>query len=356
MPWAHLACYPGRMRRVGSIGLLGLLYACSCRPVPAATPHAEPLAARPTQEAAAGPTAEPEPEPEPTATATPAVADELLAELPPHVIPPEGWPAELPWVSDAELTYPQAETSPAGDVRARWSAPRARLGDVSIRLFRRLAAAGYTATVPCTLGEGSSCALRREDRRATLSAGVSYPGGEHVNLTLHLLPANHHPIAKLPGKCVPPPVHARAVLVSAAGFDQEGNYRQAETRYAVETFFGPDLDGDGAPEVYVPHPSKGRCPWEVPHDVYVTRDGCGHRVGTIVGPITDETPIAPFVKGLRTITTEAVWAEHDGDFPEPNHHTRTRRYAFDGRRLALRADDDREGKCHHCGAVHCLPL
>ncbi|MCX4244025.1 hypothetical protein [Paraliomyxa miuraensis] len=324
----------------------GVLLACRAEPTTTPDPGPEPAAA---PVARPSPAIEPEPEPEPSSE----LLEELVEAPPPYTNPAEGWPAELPWVSDADLSYAEVQVSQAGDVRVRWSAPTARLQEVGTRLQQGLVQAGYTASEPCELRPGEGCRLRLGDRLVVLSAGITYPGSETINVTLQLLPAGHRPLARLPGRCVVPPSRKDTVIVSASGIDQEGEARYAESRWSVDTAPGPDLDGDGVPEVYVPRESKEPCPWNVPHDVYVMRGSCGHRVGTIVGPVDDETNVAPFVKGLRAIHTSAEWAAFDGDFGVPNHHTRTRRYEFDGSKLRKRAEDEREGKCHHCGVEHC---
>jgi hypothetical protein len=288
---------------------------------------------------------------------SPAVVEALAPDaeptaLPPEPEPPEGWPPALPWVTDAALTYAHVDVSAAGDVRVWWSAPSADLDAIRTRLLAALVEAAYELPAPCEPAS-ASCSLRRPDRLAALTTSVPYPEADTATVQLHLLPAGHRPRTRLPGECVEPPTRERTIVVSASGFDQDGEFRQARSEWSVRTGPGTDLDGDGVPEVYVPHTSKGRCPWDVPHDVYVMRGRCGHRVGTIVGLPDEQTSTARFVAGLRTITTTAEWAAYDGDFPEPNHHTRTRRYELRGDRLRKLADDEREGICHHCGAVSC---
>lgn len=329
----------------------GMLLAC--RPAPSGGPAPEPAApqiARPSPPAEA-----PEPEAPPSEAPPSEAAAELLRLPPPYQTPAEGWPVELPWVSDPDLGDVDVETSEAGDVRVRWSTPSARLEDVTKRLQSGLAKVGYTSPEPCVLHAGDACRLSLGDRLAILAAGVSYPGSESTTVSLHLLPAGHRPLERLPGRCVVPPSRERMVIVSAAGFDQEGEYRHGESRWSVSTSPGPDLDGDGVPEIYVPRASKESCPWSVPHDVYVMRGSCGHRVGTIVGLVDEQTSLAPFVKGLRTIHTTAEWSAHDGDFAVPNHHTRSRRYEFNGSKLRKESDEEQAGKCHHCGVEHCQP-
>ncbi|MCA9653541.1 MAG: hypothetical protein KC501_26730 [Myxococcales bacterium] len=278
---------------------------------------------------------------------------EFVDEPPPHLTPPEGWPAALPWVSDADLSYAQVDASEAGDVRVVWAAPSTRIGEVGARLHEGLRRAGYEASKACALEASGRCELRLGDRLVLMSASVPHPASTSVNFTLHLLPDGHQPRERLPGRCVVPPQRTGMVIVSASGIDQEGEYRQTESHWSMDTSPGPDLDGDGQPELYVPRPSKQPCPWDVPHDVYVMRGACGHRVGTIVGLVDGETEIAPFVKGLRTVLTTAEWSAFDGNFGVPNQHTRTRRYEFDGKTLRVRADEEIEGKCHHCGVEHC---
>ncbi|MCA9708404.1 MAG: hypothetical protein KDK70_21320, partial [Myxococcales bacterium] len=246
----------------------------------------------------------------------------------------------------------------AGDVRVRWSPRLLDMGEAWPLLLAALEQAGYERidpADPCTFDESAACMLRRDDRRVHLDAWPSYPGSEYARVELHLLPAGHQPLSRLPGKCVTPPQRARPLRVHSMGIDQDGEMHQGETRWGLRTDPGPDLDGDGVPEIYVPHPTRGHCPWDVPHDVYVMRGACGHHVGTITGTIDDQTALAPFAHGLREVETTAEWAAHDGDGPVPQHHTRTRRYRFDGARLRKVDDQESVGVCHHCGVAHCRP-
>jgi len=153
--------------------------------------------------------------------------------------------------------------------------------------------------------------------------------------------------------CVTPPVNRRSLEVLAEGTDQSGNFRSSNTRHEVVTRPSADVDGDGRLDVFVPHATQGDCPWEVPHDVYVMRGDCGHRIGTIVGDTDLDTHLAGFHRGIRRIDTEGSWATRGMDSPIPDHHARTRAYTFDGRRLKKTADETQSGRCHHCGVVTC---
>jgi hypothetical protein len=269
--------------------------------------------------------------------------------------PPEGWPTEAPWLADPALEHPEARASTAGDVQVRWRVLTAELEALGPRMLAALVELGHTASGPCELGDGEPCLFRRDDRLVVLLARPDYSGARRATVTLQLLPAGHRPLARLPGACVVPPTREAGILVSATAIGHDGELLFDQRLWSVSTHAGTDLDGDGMPELYVPHDPKGRCPWDVPYDVYVMRGRCGHRVGTIVGPMADDTSVASFVGGLRVVTTVAEHSAYDGKFPEPNHHIRTRRYERRDGKLREVADEDREGKCHHCAVEHCSP-
>lgn len=328
--------------------IFGLVALLACHPTTPAPPPAVAVVTGTAPQVQPEPTAEPDPKGNPERAPAPAA--------PAAPTKPDDWLAQAPWIADPALEHPEAQASEAGDVRVRWWVLTAELEALGPRLVTALAELGHVASGPCDLRGGGPCRFRSDDRLAVLSTHTSYAGAERAAVTLHLLPAGHRPLARLPGPCVVPPTREGTILVSASGFDQQGEFRQGQLEWALRTHAGPDLDGDGEPERYVPHAAKGRCPWDVPHDVYVMRGDCGHRVGTIVGPVAEETSLARFVGGLRVITTVAEHSAYDGDFPEPNHHTRTRRYELRGGKLREVADEHRAGKCHHCAVEHCRPL
>lgn len=336
--------------------------------------------------------AEPNDAPTPTTADddTPPAAAEAPADAAPPVTSsrPEAWPAPLPWADDVDLPFPdyiKPEASPAGDHRVRLSLPTAPIADLVAPWREAFAAAGFAELEPCAADEATStfaCTYRSAERLAHLDVRQSGGSSEYLNLKMHLLPAGHAPLTDLPGRCVTPPEHSREVMVHSMGIGQDGETFSGDTRWSVSTHRTIDLDGDGRGEVLVPHKRSRECPWETPHDLYIMRGDCGHRIGTITGFITDSSAIAPFTAGLREFTTESGWADHQpmptgaddearrkklaaehAEVKEktgrayfdviPSNHTRTRTYRFDGAKLELESDNDSVGRCHHCATSRC---
>lgn len=258
-------------------------------------------------------------------------------------------------MTDPALDREYLTVSKAGDVHVGWPGSHEAFDDVRRRLFGALVDEGYTPQGSCVLDQGVSCVLHRDDRLATITADTPYAGADYIWIELHVRPVGHRPRSRWPGPCVVPPSRARPTIVDSSGIDPSGHARRSVETDPVQTRVGVDLDGDGVGEVFVPRPNKGRCPWEIPHDVYVMRGSCGHRVGTIVGEIDRDTALAPFVHGLRTVTTTASWSRFERGRSAPVSHRRTRRYVFDGKTLRKRRDRDETMKCHHCGIERCEP-
>jgi hypothetical protein len=188
-------------------------------------------------------------------------------------------------------------------------------------------------------------------RTVGIEIGPGWDEGS-VGASVQWLPPGHVPLARLPGPCVTPPERTREFEVHTGGIDQQGEFRQANSRWSLSTRPSIDLDGDGRADVLVPDAKRGDCPWEVPYDVYVMRGRCGHKLGTIVGGIDPVSFTSRFRNGLREVFTSADWASH-GDALIPEHHTRERRYVFTGRTLRQVQDITRSGRCHHCGVSSC---
>lgn len=275
-------------------------------------------------------------------TAVAAPVFERPAEWPAALVFPEGFDPENTNVLVGERDEIQIShwlaNSTVADAVAAWSAA--------------LSASGLEARTPCTPSPNYACVWSKGDRVVAMSV-VGGPDPGDVSATVHWLPTGHVPATRLPGPCVTPPEQRRALVVTSAGIDQQGEFRQARTGFELTTHESLDVDGDGTADRFVPHAKIGACPWEVPHDVYVMRGKCGHRVGTIIGNLDAETTIAPFRKGLREIHTSASWATHGAKSPIPEHHTRTRHYRFDGRRFRELSDKTSTGTCHHCGVASC---
>ncbi|MEZ4384549.1 MAG: hypothetical protein R3A79_24690 [Nannocystaceae bacterium] len=349
-----------------------------------ATPRSESSPPSPPAAAPSAPVAVEEP------ATTPG--DATSDEAPPVEAPaqaassrPKDWPAPLPWADAVALPYAdyvKPEASAAGDDRVHLTLAAAPLGELVAPWREAFAAAGFAEVDPCALDEAAAtfaCTYRSADRLATLDLAPSNGSSEYTNLAMHLLPPGHAPLTELPGRCVKPPEHARQVVVRASGIGHDGESYHGATRWSVGTHVTIDLDGDGQGEVLAPHRRSRACPWETPHDLYIMRGECGHKVGTITGFITHATAIAPFKAGLRELTTESTWADYSatptGADDEarrrelaaeradkdgrpridlvPTHHTRTRSYHFDGAALRRDSDHDAVGRCHHCATSHC---
>lgn len=323
---------------MGRLGVIAVVLVVGCvRPVP--TPVVE--------------TPTPAPVAEAPVVAPPPVAAEHAPALPdpPAYARPADWPDALIFPTTLDPKHAVATIGDHGDLRLEHTT-HGSVAEVAKIWGDALGDAGFTPREPCTESEQHTCVWTGNDRIVTSSIASSWDG-QGIDVTVHWLPKRHVAKVKLPGACVTPPVSQRVITVHAAGIDQEGEYRQAETRWDMTGHRSADLDGDGVGEMLVPHDSKGTCPWDVPHDVYVMRGACGHKVGTIVGQVDHATHLSKFTKGLRVIHTSASWADHGSKSPIPEHHTRERTFAFDGRRLKATSDETRSGRCHHCGVVRC---
>jgi hypothetical protein len=178
-------------------------------------------------------------------------------------------------------------------------------------------------------------------------------GSDHVTVSVQWLPIGHTPPTHLPGPCVEPPERQRELLIISSGVDHGGEFRRVRTRSTLTSHPAIDVDGDARLDVLVPHASGGACPWDVPHDVYVMRGTCGHKIGTIAGPLDAPTHTTTFHSGIREIRTSASWASTGKAEMVPDHHTRARSYRFDGQMLRQIQDDTRSGRCHHCSVSSC---
>ena len=254
-------------------------------------------------------------------------------------------------MTDSAFDHEYLDISEAGDVVIGWAPALEQFEGVAERLPAALTEAGYVFDPECTWGFDTTCRLRWDDRVATLLARTP-TGADYEWVELHLRPAGLKPRERLPGRCVAPPQRSRASVVDSGGIDQNGDSRRRIDDDPLQTRPTFDLDGDGVADVLVPLARGGPCPWQVPHDVYVMRGDCGHRVGTIVGEVVHDTKVARFDHGLRVVTTEAVWSALERG-AAPIRHERTRQYAFDGRKLRKRTDEERTIECHHCGIERC---
>ena len=294
---------------------------------------------------------------------------------------PATWPEPLPWVLSPYPGGTEVVVSVAGDRHLRTVLGMAPVTEIASPWRDGLRAQGFVETAPCELDEATaqfSCTYRSAERLALLAIGPRTldPKSETISVSLHLLPPGHRPLDTLPGRCVTPPTRERLVLVNSSGVDQSGEHHSSSRDWRVHTHATFDLDGDGVQDMLVPAKKAGGCPWDIPMDVYIMRGECGHRVGTITGNLESATITAPFVAGLRELSTEATWADFDeapsgADDPPlsestgdedlarrrrhfiPSHHTRERVYRFDGTILRLVSDHDRVGQCHHCGTSTC---
>lgn len=301
-----------------------------------------------------------------TDTAAPVAVESPPVEIPPprpveiEVPAPEAPPAfERPAQWPAEVLYPRGYdpglallvVGDHGDLVIRHGVQGSTVAAVAARWTETLTAGGYTPREPCSQEAEYGCVWIGQGRIVAASTAVGWQGV--IQTVVHWLPVGHTAAVKLPGACVAPPRRVRKISVQSSAVDQDGEYHEGNSAWVIDTSAGADLDGDGRPELYVPHARTGACPWDIPHDVYVMRGECGHLVGTIVGLVNETTHVARFEHGLRVVHTTAEWADHGGKRPEPTHHTRTRSYTFDGRRLRQTADAARDGICHHCGVSYC---
>ena len=265
---------------------------------------------------------------------------------------PTEWPEALPFPSDIDPEKAWIMEAPTGDLVLEYNAGNTDITAIAARWTDALASYGFELQAPCEPQLGA-CLHASEERLASVS---TFSRDEGAWVIIHLLPRHHVPIRKLPGPCVELPSPTREVVVHTSGIDQSGKHRERITNWTIAGHPGHDLDGDGRPEWFVPHQTAGKCPWEIPHDVYVVRGTCGHKVGTVVGQIEPSTRTARFRKGLREIHTTAGWATYGRVSPVPEHHERTRTFTFDGRRLRRTRDDTQSGTCHHCGVARCIDL
>ena len=290
----------------------------------------------------------------PVAVVEPARPAAVAAPTPAAPAPrPAAWPAAVLVPAGFDFGRAALTVGDGGDLVLRHSVQDTTSAAVAERWTETLTAGGYTARAPCTQPPGYSCTWIGPDRIVELSAEPGW-ADRGVDVVVHWLPAGHTPVARLPGPCVKPPQRARTIDVVSMGIDQFGERHQDSSYWRMGSDVGADLDGDGAPEIYVPHASQGRCPWDIPHDVYVMRGACGHLVGTIVGTLDDDaTRLSRFEHGLRVAHTRASWTSHVREHPDPVHHTRTWTYTFDGRRLRQTDASAGDGVCHHCGVTRC---
>lgn len=300
---------------------------------------------------------------------------------------PDAWPAELPWVSGPEPHLTSALASDAGDHVLTMNLGKGAL-DTFIAPWRQaLAATGFQEQGSCTVDAEAmtfECVFRNEQRLALLFIGPERgdPKIDPLSLRLHALPPGHRPTQRLPGPCVVPPTRERLVRVDSSGIDQLGEFRQASQEWLIRTMPHFDLDGDGTSDVLVPAKapkskrSRDQCPWQIPMDVYLMRGECGHKIGTIVGDLDIQTNTAPFVAGIRQLSTFSEWADYSdvatGTYDHrgtrkkkptksrmggiPVRHQRERRYRFNGTKLRMKTDHDSVAQCHHCGVSHCTTI
>jgi hypothetical protein len=270
---------------------------------------------------------------------------------------PQEWPSDVVFPLEHDPKWIRPVVGEAGDVRIELTLTTTDVAGPLADWRRALADAGYEERAPCEVTERSArCGLFGQNRRGLLLLTRPTVDPERVHTSLHLYPSGHEPVASLPGACVKPPEVSRRFESDVSGIDQEGESFFARLGYVVGAWDAVDLDGDGVLDRFVPRPKGGRCPWEVTFDVYVMRGECGHLVGSVTGDFAQESHVAGFVRGLRAITTRSEWATHGSKRPLPEHHSRTRRYVFDGKQLRERSDDTRTGVCHHCGVASCREL
>lgn len=281
-------------------------------------------------------------------TTTPSPALEVPVTYP----RPAEWPAAALYPATFDPARASLLVGDHGDLRIEHHLEDAKLAAVVATWTEELTRGGFTPREPCTDAATYACVWIGHDRLVVIAAWPdSRTTGVHA--AVQWLPVGHVATTRLPGKCVTPPIVTRTMQVSARGIDQDGESRSGSSVHEVTTRPGADIDGDAQLDVLVPHAKQGKCPWDVPHDVYVMRGECGHKVGTIVGQIDDETSMSAFRKGLRRIHTHASWADHGSKSAVPEHHTRSRVFTFDGVRLKKTSDATRTGQCHHCGVVSC---
>ncbi len=266
------------------------------------------------------------------------------------------------------------------------------LGKGALHIFlnpwrQALAATGFQEQGSCTADAEAmtfECVYSNGQRLVQLLVGPerSDPKTDPLSLSLHALPPGHRPLQKLPGPCVVPPIRERLVRVQSSGIDQLGEFHQSTQDWRVRTMPHFDLDGDGTSDVLVPAAppkskrNRNQCPWQIASDVYIMRGECGHKIGTIVGNLDRQTRTAPFVAGIREISTYAEWGDYSdaatGTYDHqnksakrpkkprmggiPSHHQRERRYRFNGTTLRMKADHDSVGICHHCSVSYCTAL
>jgi hypothetical protein len=265
---------------------------------------------------------------------------------------PFEWPEAVVFPSGIDPVQARVTDAVTGDLLVEHDASSIDAEELAARWDETFRSRGFEPRESCDPPPGI-CVYASDERVASLHMVTR---GETSRMTVHLLPPGHVPLSRLPGPCVEPPSRTRDVMVHASAVDQSGERREGSVRWRIEGHAGPDLDGDGRPEWFVPHETSKTCPWEIPHDVYVMRGTCGHKVGTVIGQLDVSTHTAPFRKGIREVHTTATWATHGRVSPHPEHHTRMRTFIFDGKRLRRTRDDTRTGRCHHCGVVRCVDL
>lgn len=177
-----------------------------------------------------------------------------------------------------------------------------------------------------------------------------------VTLALGARVLGQPPTLRPPGACVPVPrtqLHLYRSMRQASPPDPEYP-TEREDVVGFGTTSPMDLDSDGAMDFLVPEPSAGDCVETMHLAIYLTRGGCGHRLGVIVGAL-DLAALSTAARshGLPDLRTTARETVQDDPRIPAVQRTHQYRYRFDGSTYVEASHVHHDAVCHHCGLQQC---
>lgn len=159
-----------------------------------------------------------------------------------------------------------------------------------------------------------------------------------------------------PGACVAiprPTFHVHRVRRQSSPPDPAYPYEHEDT-VGFGTSDGPDVDGDGTADVFVPEPAAGDCTSTMHVAIYLTISqpggSCGHRLGVIEGRAVLASGRSHGLFDLETASEETIQDDPRVPAARRTHH---RRYCFDGTTYREVAHTTTDAVCHHCSLESC---